>query len=336
MGVRASRMLSALATEPCQDEAPLPQSPHAAASNIQLLTRRWALALGMSCDFGKSTPGCLAARHGRRLRGSPSGAVYLSAAGDFALWSCACPCQDGAKKEPSVKYRRMPIEVESPEEFGYDKIRYNLAESSCSDMALQDLPLRLNDLVLMYHDHRGHSGLRGLVAKEAGVQPSEVLTTVGAAAALFMVSTSLLEREDHLVVVRPNYATNIETPRAIGCQVSHLDLQFEHGWRVDLAKLESLIQPNTRFVSLTCPHNPTGVMLDEATLRGAIALCERRGIYLLCDETYREMLFGRQQLVQDLRPAGDSAGLGDDARPGAVRDAAGGQRADLYLQLDRR
>ena len=48
-------MLSALATEPCQDEAPLPQSPHAAASNIQLLTRRWALALGMSCDFGKST-----------------------------------------------------------------------------------------------------------------------------------------------------------------------------------------------------------------------------------------------------------------------------------------
>lgn len=191
-----------------------------------------------------------------------------------------------------MKYRRMPIEVESPEEFGYDKIRYNLAESSCSDMALQDLPLRLNDLVLMYHDHRGHSGLRGLVAKEAGVQPSEVLTTVGAAAALFMVSTSLLEREDHLVVVRPNYATNIETPRAIGCQVSHLDLQFEHGWRVDLARLESLIQPNTRFVSLTCPHNPTGVMLDEATLRGAIALCERRGIYLLCDETYREMTFG--------------------------------------------
>ena len=175
-----------------------------------------------------------------------------------------------------MKYRRMPIEVESPEEFGYDKIRYNLAESSCSDMALQDLPLRLNDLVLMYHDHRGHSGLRGLVAKEAGVQPSEVLTTVGAAAALFMVSTSLLEREDHLVVVRPNYATNIETPRAIGCQVSHLDLQFEHGWRVDLAKLESLIQPNTRFVSLTCPHNPTGVMLDEATLRGAIAPSSRR------------------------------------------------------------
>ena len=30
----------------------------------------------------------------------------------------------------------------------------------------------------------------------------------------------LLDRDDHLVVMRPNYATNLETPRAIGCAIS--------------------------------------------------------------------------------------------------------------------
>lgn len=191
-----------------------------------------------------------------------------------------------------MKYRRMPIEVESPEEFGYDRIRYNLAESSCTDMQLRRLGVNLDELVLMYHDHRGHPALREQLAADLGVQPGEVLTTVGAAAALFMLATSLLTPADHLIVMRPNYATNIETPRAIGCAISYLDLRFEHGWRLDLAALAALITPQTRLISLTCPHNPTGTVLDEATLRAAVALCEQRGIYLLVDETYREMTFG--------------------------------------------
>lgn len=186
----------------------------------------------------------------------------------------------------------MPIEVESPEEFGYDRIRCNLAESSFTDTPLRALGVKLDDLVLMYHDHRGHPQLRQQLADNLGVAPGEVLTTVGAAAALFMIATSLLEPADHLVVVRPNYATNIETPRAIGCAISYLDLHFDRGWRLDPAELSALLTPRTRLVSLTCPHNPTGTVLDQATLRAVIALCEQRGIYLLVDETYREMTFG--------------------------------------------
>ena len=189
-------------------------------------------------------------------------------------------------------YRRMPIEIESPEQLGYDRIACNLAESSCSDVRYRDLGIDLGDLLLKYDDHLGHPPLRALIAGEAGVEPDEVLMTVGAAAALFIVATSLLKPGDHLVVVRPNYATNIETPRAIGCDISYLDLRFEEGWNVSLDRLASLLRPNTRLVSLTCPHNPTGAVFDEATLRGAIALAERHGCRILVDETYRDMTFG--------------------------------------------
>ena len=191
-----------------------------------------------------------------------------------------------------MNYRRMPIEIESPEQLGYDTIACNLAESSFRDARLGDLGVRLDDLVLQYSDHLGHPGLRRLLAADAGVAPEQVLLTVGAAAALFMVATTLLSAGDHLVVVRPNYATNLETPRAIGCDISFLDLRYEDGWAVDLDRLAALITPRTRLISLTCPHNPTGAVFDEATLRGAVALAERHGCHLLCDETYREMTFG--------------------------------------------
>jgi hypothetical protein len=36
----------------------------------------------------------------------------------------------------------MPIEVESPEKIDYDRIRYNLSESSITDQRLSELDLK--------------------------------------------------------------------------------------------------------------------------------------------------------------------------------------------------
>ncbi|MBL9005684.1 MAG: aminotransferase class I/II-fold pyridoxal phosphate-dependent enzyme [Myxococcales bacterium] len=205
-----------------------------------------------------------------------------------------------------MNYVRMPIEIESPEQLGYDRIRYNLTESSLTDARLHELwpslglDQALRELVLCYSDHRGHPDLRALIAQQSQAgQPSaatalsadDVLVTSGAALALFIVSTTLLERGDHLIVVRPNYATNIETPRAVGADISYLDLRFEDGWQLSVERLRQLLRPNTRLVSLTTPHNPTGTLLPLADLRRVLSLLEGHGAYLLVDETYREMAF---------------------------------------------
>ena len=204
-----------------------------------------------------------------------------------------------ADEEGPLRYRRMPIEEESPEQLGYGRIRRNLAESSVVDASLGDLAANLEGLVLQYGDHLGLPELRATIAADAtgaGGAPAaaadDVIVTPGAVAALFIVHTALLEPGDHLVVARPNYATNVETPRAIGADVAYLDLAYEDGWAVDPARIAALMTPRTRLVSLTTPHNPTGTTLDEATLREVIELVEARGARLLLDETYREMTFG--------------------------------------------
>ena len=192
-----------------------------------------------------------------------------------------------------MHYKRMPIEIESPEEMGYGSIRCNLAESSLRDRTLGELNLEceinLNDLVLQYGDHRGHPQLRAILAEQGQCDPNGVLLTVGAAGALFIISTTLLNPGDHLIVLRPNYATNIETPRAIGCEISYLDLSFERGWRYTAADIKALLRPNTRLISLTTPHNPTGVVLPLDELGAIAALAEAQGCYLLVDETYKDL-----------------------------------------------
>lgn len=189
-----------------------------------------------------------------------------------------------------MRYVRMPIEIEAPEEYGYGRIRNNLSESSVTDRSVGNLGLKIPDLTLLYNEHRGSEALRSLVVAESdNLSAADVLITSGAATALFIVATTLLGPSDHLVVVRPNYATNLETPRAIGCEISVIDLTFENGFKLDFDQLAAAITPRTRLISVTCPHNPTGVMFTEEELRRLVSLAESKGCYLLVDETYRDL-----------------------------------------------
>lgn len=83
-----------------------------------------------------------------------------------------------------------------------------------------------------------------------------MLVTAGAAGALFIIASALLKPGDHIVVVRPDCATNIETPRAIGCDISFIDLKFEDGFRLDLGKVAAAIRPGTNTWSPTPTTRP--------------------------------------------------------------------------------
>lgn len=191
----------------------------------------------------------------------------------------------------------MPIEIESPEQLGYDTITNNLSESSVADRRLRDLGIAtddLEDLLLCYGDHLGDPLLRAAVAAGGeDLRPDDVLVTPGAVAALFCVATSLLEPGDHAVVVRTNYATNLETPRVIGADLDVVDLSFDDGWATDLDRVRALVRPGaTKLLSVTCPHNPTGTMLELQELEALVELAERSGAVLLVDETYRDLTHG--------------------------------------------
>ena len=192
-----------------------------------------------------------------------------------------------------MRYRRLPIEIESPEERGYGSIRCNLTESSVTDATLESYGVDLAGEVLAYGDHRGLPALRELIASDGdGVGPDDVLCTPGAAAALFFVATALLDVGDHALIEHTNYATNLETPRLVGAHVEPIELTIEAGFRLDLDAVAAAVRPSTRLISVTTPHNPTGTVLTREDLDALVELAERHDCWLLVDETYREMSRG--------------------------------------------
>lgn len=198
-----------------------------------------------------------------------------------------------------MQYRRMAIERESPEQLGYDRIQYNLSESSYIDQRLSATQLPADGLLLCYGDHLGDPQLRQAIATDYGMQPHQILVTAGAASALFMVATALLQANDSLLVMVPNYATNIETPRTIGCNIHYLPLDIAQQYRLDMDMLRSMVQQHRpKLISLTTPHNPTGRMMSIAELQAVAHIAEQYDCYVLVDETYRDLC-----LLDEIPPA---------------------------------
>ncbi len=96
----------------------------------------------------------------------------------------------------------------------------------------------------------------------------------------------LLGKEDHAVVITPNYQSAETVPLSL-CAVSGVPLDPNDGWSLDLDRVAAAIRPETRVVSINFPHNPTGKILELDRFAALVELCRKRGIWLFSDEVYR-------------------------------------------------
>jgi aspartate aminotransferase len=119
----------------------------------------------------------------------------------------------------------------------------------------------------------------------------EIMVTTGGIHALFITCQALLEPGDEVIVPDPEWppcAGNITLARGVPVPCP---LRESLGWRYDLDELEAKITPKTRAIYLNSPHNPTGGVLSRADIEAIAAMASRRGLWILSDEAYEDVIF---------------------------------------------
>jgi aspartate/methionine/tyrosine aminotransferase len=141
-----------------------------------------------------------------------------------------------------------------------------------------------------YTESPGAPYLREVLAAIYQHQHPDNLVVVSAAEeAIFLFYHALLTPDDHAIVETPCYESALTVPKSTGASVSEWRRKPENAWAHDVAALESLIRPNTRAIYINTPHNPTGVLMPAPIFHRVLELASRHGIYVLCDEVYREL-----------------------------------------------
>jgi aspartate/methionine/tyrosine aminotransferase len=144
-----------------------------------------------------------------------------------------------------------------------------------------------DELPLGYIETWGTPKLRAAIAATYdGAVPEDVLAFAGAEEGLYCCMHALLTKDDHAIVVTPNYQSAEQVPLSL-CATEGMALRPERNWDLDLDELASKIRQNTKLISINFPHNPTGKIIDRATFDALVTLCRKHGIWLFSDEVYR-------------------------------------------------
>lgn len=150
-----------------------------------------------------------------------------------------------------------------------------------------------------YPPMRGLPALREAVAGLYGVEAGEVIITSGATEALASTILALVQPGDEVICIQPLYDAYLPLVARAGGVARLVSLTPPH-WGLDLAALEAAISPRTRLIILNTPNNPTGTVLDRATLEGIGALAARHDLLVLADEVWEATLLDGSEPVSVL------------------------------------
>ena len=119
---------------------------------------------------------------------------------------------------------------------------------------------------------------------------TEVTVTAGATEALFCAIAAVVHAGDEVIVLDPAYDSYDPVIRLQGGVAVHVPLTAP-SYRIDWERIEAAVTARTRLLILNSPHNPTGMVMQEADIVALSALCARHDIYLIGDEVYEHMVF---------------------------------------------
>ncbi len=204
-----------------------------------------------------------------------------------------------------------PFELEEWQSRWETTVAFNLADSGVAAVRLGELLAgaadrpageaelaRLLDVDLHYPPVAGTDLLRERIAAWIGAAPESVLVTVGASEANAIVTTTLVEPGDEVVVMEPGYRQIRGIAVNAGADVRAFPLDPALAWRPDLGALEASVGGRTRLIAVTNPNNPVGTILTGPEMDAVVAAARRSGAWLLADEVYR----GTERLTDDLTP----------------------------------
>ena len=153
-----------------------------------------------------------------------------------------------------------------------------------------------------YMSNAGFEDVRQTIAEslnrrfDTKFSAKNLIMTVGAASGLNVILKTILNPREEGIVFAPyylEYGAYVRNYDGVLVEISPDTTTFQP----NLAEFEQKITPKTRAVIVNTPHNPTGVVYSEETIKKLSAILEAKQkefgtvIYVISDEPYRELAY---------------------------------------------
>lgn len=132
------------------------------------------------------------------------------------------------------------------------------------------------------------------------VDMSQIIVTHGGIEALMAVFMTILNPQDEVIVLTPDYASHITQTRIArhGGRPIFVPLtETENGWMLDSGKIESGVTQNTKAILVCNPCNPTGKVYSYDELKEIARIAEKYNLFIITDEIYEYFTFDNKKHI---------------------------------------
>lgn len=132
------------------------------------------------------------------------------------------------------------------------------------------------------------------VAAHSGVErgAERVFVGCGAKHVLYLLWQALLDEGDEVIIPAPYWVTYPEQVKLAGGVPVIVPTTEAQGFLLMPEALERAMTERTRALVLNTPSNPTGSAYPREVLGEIVRMCEARGVLVVSDEVYGELVYG--------------------------------------------
>jgi aspartate aminotransferase len=150
-----------------------------------------------------------------------------------------------------------------------------------------------------YSSSAGEKNLREELATIYDVSAENVVITPGSKWAIFSTMYLVLNSGDNVIIQSPHWTTYQLAAKSLGIEARFLRTEISSNWKIDVEKLEGLIDRKTRLLILNNPNNPTSKVIDGKVFRKIVQIANDEGVTILSDEVYSDISFVELKSILD-------------------------------------
>ncbi|HEX7543063.1 MAG TPA: pyridoxal phosphate-dependent aminotransferase [Patescibacteria group bacterium] len=124
-------------------------------------------------------------------------------------------------------------------------------------------------------------------------EPKNIIVSTGGKQSLFNMIMVLVDPGNEVIIPTPYWVSYEEMVKIADGKCVFLKT---NNFKINPADLEKAITPKTKMLIFNSPSNPTGVVYDEKELKQIAAICLKHNIYILSDEVYEKLVYGKKHI----------------------------------------
>ena len=215
-----------------------------------------------------------------------------------------------ARQVPASPIRKLTPLADAAKRRGVNVYHLNIGQPDLETPAAMRAKLALAPSVLAYTPSAGTPECLDALAQYYGrlgiaLTADELVVTTGGSEALLFALLACAGEGDEALVVEPFYTNYQAFATMAGVRLRALRSRGEDGFHLPpLEEWQRALTPRTRLVLLCNPGNPTGTVYRRDELERVAGFCREHGLFLVCDEVYRELVYDGRQATSLLALAG--------------------------------